>query len=531
MRYLLRQKLVIHMWGAGACLVALLAWKMVSEIEPTSALLILKLQAPEVVAELAKMPFERLYLLYCWTTIVVAWYVYAIVISILMRTSTVLKYLGESGEGSAGAGINSQEFDNRADMIVETNEELEQKEQRGIRDQEQLEQKHCGNADSNENGHDMEERAQRSVAKVSSLRTKCQPISCQQYLGQPSHKKDTNPTTVAAIKRYRGGPPTNTQKPREISTALLQQVRHEIQIWSLSLWILAPNVPRSFSQQHPQHPQDYSSVNKRDSSTGTRCQARHPQLYSPLDKQDVGNVVLSTASSSVHKMEIDEPEYELVQCEEVLESELTSSMATSTKSQLELETEPGRRRSLDGSDGGNQDPVQDDGKLRGQRIPPLTESQPIKQQPQRSAFMSQSLPDLHAVKRTGPSSIESTLARWSRRALNPDRLGSIFQNYLKRHVSTSRKDRFPSEYDSDVHDYTANDGPLDEGNNQCSDDTEEEEDGPGVAFVIRSSTLPTVRVGLYNADLKRLWTSSGSIHLLPSPEESIAAHSTERGGE
>jgi hypothetical protein len=40
---------------------------------------------------------------------------------------------------------------------------------------------------------------------------------------------------------------------------------------------------------------------------------------------------------------------------------------------------------------------------------------------------------------------------------------------------------------------------------------------PNIAFVVRSNTLPTVRVGLYGSSEKRLWTSTGSIHVAAAP--------------
>jgi len=43
------------------------------------------------------------------------------------------------------------------------------------------------------------------------------------------------------------------------------------------------------------------------------------------------------------------------------------------------------------------------------------------------------------------------------------------------------------------------------------------EQTPDIAFVVRSNTLPTIRVGLYGTSEKRLWTSTGSILVATSP--------------
>lgn len=103
-----------------------------------------------------------------------------------------------------------------------------------------------------------------------------------------------------------------------------------------------------------------------------------------------------------------------------------------------------------------------------------------------------------------------------------ERLGSIYQYYLRQRASTLKKERYTNGYgDHDDQDPITSDDSQDDassGNDIGNNGDDDDEADPGVAFVIRSSTLPTVRVGLYSADQKRLWTSSGSIHLSPLPE-------------
>jgi hypothetical protein len=89
-----------------------------------------------------------------------------------------------------------------------------------------------------------------------------------------------------------------------------------------------------------------------------------------------------------------------------------------------------------------------------------------------------------------------------------------------------KKEKYTDGYDDDDQDSTASDEPQDDTNSHIDDhnDGDDEEADPGVTFVIRSSTLPTVRVGLYGADQKRFWTSSGSVHLSPLSEEPVVTH-------
>ncbi|KAF9290504.1 hypothetical protein BGZ68_006878 [Mortierella alpina] len=89
---------------------------------------------------------------------------------------------------------------------------------------------------------------------------------------------------------------------------------------------------------------------------------------------------------------------------------------------------------------------------------------------------------------TGAPSSQSTLSKLARIHLDPERLGGIFQYYRRRQAATNSKDGGGS--------------------------VEQEQDD-GIAFVVRSSTLPTVRVGLYGAAQKRLWSSTGTMNGLP----------------
>ncbi|KAF9940790.1 hypothetical protein BGZ67_006807 [Mortierella alpina] len=88
-----------------------------------------------------------------------------------------------------------------------------------------------------------------------------------------------------------------------------------------------------------------------------------------------------------------------------------------------------------------------------------------------------------------PSS-QSTLSKLARIHLDSERLGGIFQYYRRRQAAANSKD------------------------SGRSVDQEQEQD-TGIAFVVRSSTLPTVRVGLYGAAQKRLWSSVGTMNEVP----------------
>lgn len=122
---------------------------------------------------------------------------------------------------------------------------------------------------------------------------------------------------------------------------------------------------------------------------------------------------------------MDESEYDLVMSEEAsgLDRHLESSVVViATK----MEEEEGQRRSQDRRDGGSQGPIQDDRKSGSRSVLLQTEDQLSCGQlqrhrtPARTGYMSQSMPDLHAVKKAmGSSPVESTLARWSRMTLDP----------------------------------------------------------------------------------------------------------------
>ncbi|KAF9903302.1 hypothetical protein EC991_003994 [Linnemannia zychae] len=250
-------------------------------------------------------------------------------------------------------------------------------------------------------------------------------------------------------------------------------------------------------------------------------EGHHLQQYGRVNKQERGHL-LTTAGF----LNMDKAECELVRTEETAENAgFLATGGVATKAEGEDQSRA-QSNELTGND---------------QDIFPFVEKQPsfaethhryqLPRAPQRTDYMSQSMPDLHAVKRTG--AIESTLARWSRMTLDPERLGSIFQYYLRQRASTLKKERQTDEgeqYSTATSDYNFQGGNNNDDVDDV-DDFEESEEGPGVTFVIRSSTLPTVRVGLYGADQKRLWTSSGSVHLTPLPEDDEGVPAVSAGHE
>ncbi|KAF9436249.1 hypothetical protein BGZ76_004477 [Entomortierella beljakovae] len=95
----------------------------------------------------------------------------------------------------------------------------------------------------------------------------------------------------------------------------------------------------------------------------------------------------------------------------------------------------------------------------------------------------------------------SGLALWklARMALDLERLDSIIHFYKHKHIAATE---------------------TPESSKYASQEKDE------LAFVVRSSRLPTVRVGLYGATQKRLWTSTGSIDMASAEylKESNAAY-------
>jgi hypothetical protein len=134
---------------------------------------------------------------------------------------------------------------------------------------------------------------------------------------------------------------------------------------------------------------------------------------------------LLTTASSVPRENTEESEYDLVLSEEAsgFNSDMVGSVVVVAS---KAEGKDGRRSSQDGRDGGNQSPIQDDGKtgsrsvlLQYEAYPSSFEQTPYHSSP-RTGYMSQSMPDLHAIKRTfEPSPVESILARWSRMTREP----------------------------------------------------------------------------------------------------------------
>ncbi|CAO3563507.1 unnamed protein product [Mortierella alpina] len=97
-----------------------------------------------------------------------------------------------------------------------------------------------------------------------------------------------------------------------------------------------------------------------------------------------------------------------------------------------------------------------------------------------------------AITRAPPS--QSTLSKLARIHLDPERFGGIFQYYRRRQAAANSRDC---------------------GGNGHLEQEEEQEQDTGIAFVVRSSTLPIVRVGLYGATQKRLWSSTGTMNEIP----------------
>ncbi|KAK3818316.1 MAG: hypothetical protein J3R72DRAFT_460210 [Linnemannia gamsii] len=515
--YYIRQRMLVHLWGAGGCLVGLVSWVIVSELEP---ILLSILEAKVDQLELELNDVTMLFTVCCWIAVAFVWVIY------VLATRYLMSRCGSVNGSRPGAGTwtgTSEQLAKKEMVSVvvkkgqELELELEHKEQECEEHKEQ-QQEFGGNVnvrmeeDMSEIGQDMDgaqkqqqqqqKQQTQSVIKVPSMRILRRPIPCRQQT-----------ETTITIKRHRRGLTPNNTWTRSIT--LLQQVKHEIQIWSFSLWVLAPTIPRSFGQhQHERyyhlHGQDVNSA-RNDS----RREKSHPQRHESFDKQD-GGLLLTTSGFQ----DVDRATYESARSEAT--SGIDGSMTVDVVALKEESYE--------------QDLIQHNENTGGDLdVFPLVEKQPSFAQPQhrhqpphpppqRTGYMSQSMPDLHAVKRTG--AVESTLARWSRMTLDPERLGSIFQYYLRQRASTLKKERQTDGYygngqdstimsDDDLQD--SSDDDYENVNNENGGVIEDED--PSVAFLIRSSTLPTVRVGLYGADQKRLWTSSGSVHLSPLPED------------
>ncbi|KAG0053735.1 hypothetical protein BGZ89_002834 [Linnemannia elongata] len=524
-------RLVIHVWGAGASLLGLVSWTIASRPES----LLLSWLSPILEAEelMLLVPFS----LWCWIVVTFVWVLYAVATFLLLSRGILTSYLDVDVDG-AGSGVatsNEQQPLIKEVTVSSINkeEEMEQKKKQAERTEQESCVKKVDTEDLSDIGQDKNRAQQQIVTEAPSLRLLCRSASCRQAVDRSSYKGGNSDAIM--IKRYRRGPtttPTKTaHKTWTTSMSLLQQVKHEIQFWSFSLWVLAPTIPRSFDH-HQHRPQQQPQQHSTSSNDGKdiRSQApRHPQQYGPIEKHES---LLLTASSSVPCDNMDESEYDMVLSDEA--SELDRHLAsTDVVVATKTEEEEGRRRSQDRQDGGNPGPIQDDGISGSQSVILQTENQPSFGQlqrhspPTRSGYMSQSMPDLHVVKSTmGPSPVESTLARWSRMTLDSERLGSIFQYYLRQRASTLKKERRTDGYgDHDDQDPTTSDDLHDDAssNNDISNNDDDDDDGadPGVTFVIRSSTLPTVRVGLYSADQKRFWTSSGPTHLSPLPESYV----------
>ncbi|KAG0370177.1 hypothetical protein BGX24_002108, partial [Mortierella sp. AD032] len=475
--------MLVHLWGAGGCLVGLVSWVIVSELEPI-LLSILEAKVDQLELELSDV--AMLFTGCCWIAVAFVWVIY------VLATRYLMSRCGSVNGSRPGAGIwtgTSEQLAKKEKVSVvvkkgqelELEPELEHKEQECEEHKEQ-QQEFGGNVnvgmeeDMSEIGQDMDgaqkqqqqQQQTQSVVKAPSLTTN----------GNNHDDKTTSSRTHAK---------QNLDKVDYITAA--SQTRDS------DLVVLAVDV--------------------NSAGNDSRREKSHPQRHEGFDKQD-GGLLLTTSGFQ----DVDRVTYESAR------SEATSGIDGSMTVDVVALKEEGYEQDLiqqNENTGGDLD------------VFPLVEKQPSFAQPQhrhqpphpppqRTGYMSQSMPDLHAVKRTG--AVESTLARWSRMTLDPERLGSIFQYYLRQRASTLKKERQTDGYYGNGQDSTImSDDDLQDNSDDDYENVNNENGGviededPSVAFLIRSSTLPTVRVGLYGADQKRLWTSSGSVHLPPLPED------------
>ncbi|KAI1318430.1 hypothetical protein EDD11_006514 [Mortierella claussenii] len=124
---------------------------------------------------------------------------------------------------------------------------------------------------------------------------------------------------------------------------------------------------------------------------------------------------------------------------------------------------------------------------------------------QRGSSVPSWSPTRELVLKRSPAS-GSAMSRLARMALDPERLGSILQFYRRKHTATiSYPDSKRSQVSTEL--IAQQTYQLQGQGTRSSQDDED------LAFVIRSSHLSTVRVGLYGTAQKRLWTSTGSFEL------------------
>ncbi|KAG0304564.1 hypothetical protein BGZ98_005335 [Dissophora globulifera] len=203
------------------------------------------------------------------------------------------------------------------------------------------------------------------------------------------------------------------QSQHDISSML----RHELNIWAISCFVLTPIIPRSLRNQSPSLPLPIyprATVELRSS--------RHPQ------------------ESSNSRGDQDEGEYEVL-----------------------------RQADIGRTDDHGKGPMQ----VAGQVL-----------------LRSESMFALKARYRAS----DSTLLKLAKMALDPERLQSIIQYYRRRHTAAAMGHNDTADVNQNQEQETSTEGEL--------------------AFVVRSSRLPTVRVGLYGTAQKRLWTSTGSVDLV-----------------
>ncbi|KAG0046015.1 hypothetical protein BGZ83_008798 [Gryganskiella cystojenkinii] len=122
-----------------------------------------------------------------------------------------------------------------------------------------------------------------------------------------------------------------------------------------------------------------------------------------------------------------------------------------------------------------------------------------------------------AILESSPSPIESTFSRLARMAADPERsLSTLFNYYRRQYVHTKGPPLS-----------TSSSSPTTTGPSDTADVLEDSDDFRDLAFVVRSHTLPTVRVGLYGTSEKRLWSSSTrsmvNVTAVAAPESILTA--------
>ncbi|KAG0207385.1 hypothetical protein BGX33_006839 [Mortierella sp. NVP41] len=459
-----------------------------------------------------------------WIVVTFTWVLYVLATGLMSR-GVIAGYLDGSGAGAREEQQQQHQRQRQQEQEVSNEEEVPtfKKEEKGQEQEEQdSDRRIVDTEDLSDIGYDTDTNTNTDMdnrAHLCDLKTSTQILrrSTSSYRRNGDHpcRGESDAITVKRHHHHQRSRQQLSAAHKKTTTwtttsiSLLQQVKHEIQIWSFSLWVLAPTIPRSLhhghNHQHYRHRQQQYGA-----ATDVQEEGGRSRLRLPLAK---GLLLVEDA---------DESEYDLVESDDAVGFLDAKGVLVALK-------KPGYdghpRRDQKEDEGEQEDQSQDDGMTGGHQSIPSAENRLLFAQPHhrhQTGLLSQSMPDLHSAKRTGPRGgvgpVESTLSRWSRMTLDPERLGSIFQYYLRQHASTLKKER-KTEGDIDIQDPQCRDVQNDRSSDN-EDNNDDVNSGPGVTFVIRSSTLPTVRVGLYGADQKRLWSSTGPIHeeLLDSPE-------------